>query len=204
MQRAIKLLLASASFCLLITSVHAAPIVLDASTQCSMNNQSNGIAISDVTGNVGGASDCWGAFTGNDPGPSGDGFDIDGIIFDFIAKQNTPGALEGDDIGLSVSPSGGALSGSWEFDPLLYTPDAFLVVLKAANDPGYAVWLFEGADAASFFGDWSVAWGRDLSHLAIYGGERRIIVSSPATLLLIGIALVSAGFARSGTRSRKR
>lgn len=174
----------------------AVPVVLDAATQCSFGNQVNGIAISDVTGNAGGASDCWGTFNGNDPGPGGDGFEIGGVIFDFIAKEDTPGGLSGADIGLNVSPDGGAPSGTWEYNPGLVSWDAFLIVLKAASSPGYGAWLFEGADASSFSGDWSVAWGKDLSHLSIYASGTEDSVPEPGSLTFLSLGLLGLGIAR--------
>lgn len=170
---------------LLSVRVEAVPIVLDSSTQCSLDKATNGIAVSDVTGDDGGASDCWGTFAGND---SGDGFEIDGMIFDFIAKEDTPGGVSGMNIGLDVNPNGGALFGSWEYDPSLFSAEAFLIVLKAANSPGFGVWLFEGLDASSFSGDWLVAWGQDLSHLSIYA--KNVSVPEPSTLGLLGLGLV--------------
>ena len=180
-------------------TVSAVPTVLDSTIQCSLGNQQNGINISDVTGNNGGASDCWGTLDGNDPGPSGDGFIIGSTVFDFVAKKDTPGALEGADIGLTVTPDGGALSGDWAYDPAKFNPSEFLIVLKAANSPGYAAWLFTGADAASFMGTWSVAWNRDLSHLGIYApGES---VPEPSILALFALGLIGIGFA---VRRKKR
>ena len=179
----------------LAAPAQAVPIVLDGSIQCSLGNQQNGIAIGDVTGNAGGATDCWGTVNGNDPGPSGDGFDIGGMVFDFIAKEDTPGGLSGMNIGLDVAPDGGAPSGTWEYDPSRFTADSFLIVLKAASSPGYGVWLFDGTDANSFFGDWSVAWGKDLSHLSIYAKDFHV-VPEPATLGLLGLGLALIGLSR--------
>ena len=146
---------------LLAVRAEAVPIVLDDSVRCGAGNALSGIAIGDVTGDAGGATECFGTFDGNDPGPAGDGFEIFGMLFDFIAKEDTPGGLAGMDIGLIVSPDGGALSGTWEYDPSLFSADSFLIVLKAGNSPGFGVWLFDGMDASSFSGDWSVAWGKD-------------------------------------------
>lgn len=79
--------------------------------------------------------------------------------FDYVAKQNiedgTLGLLEGADIGLAIA---GTDSGTWTFDSNIFDPEAFIIVLKAANSPGYAAWLFEGTDAASDSGTWGVAW----------------------------------------------
>lgn len=186
----------------------ADPIVLLNGTNCGAGESSNGIAVTNVTGNNGGATDCWGTFgggpAGNDPGPSGDGFDIGGTIFDFVAKEDTPGGLTGSDIGLDVSPNGGATSGTWAYDPTKFMPDSFLIVLKAANNPGYAVWLFSGDDANSFMGRWAVAWERDLSHLSIYASDDRppppppppTDVPAPGTLALLGLGLLAMGLTR--------
>ena len=182
-------------------SVSAAPILLDDSIRCGAGNAINGIQVTDVTGNNGGASECWGTFNGNDPGPSGDGFDISGTIFDFVAKEDTPGGLSGADIGLSVAPGGGADMGSWSYDSSKFDPSEFLVVLKAANSPGFAAWLFTGSDADSDAGDWLVAWTnnnskpRELSHLSIYASTA--VVPVPAAVWLFGSGLLGlVGVAR--------
>ncbi len=182
-------------------SAGAAPILLDDSIRCGAGNAINGIQVTDVTGNNGGASECWGTFNGNDPGPSGDGFDISGTIFDFVAKEDTPGGLSGADIGLSVAPGGGADMGSWSYDSSKFDPSEFLVVLKAANSPGFAAWLFTGSDADSDAGDWLVAWTnnnskpRELSHLSIYASTA--VVPVPAAVWLFGSGLLGlVGVAR--------
>lgn len=177
---------------LLSLNVTAVPVVLDSTTSCNAGNAVD-IVVTDVTGNMGGASECWGAFNSNDPGPSGDGFDIGGTIFEFVSKEDTPGGGSGTDIGLVVTPTGGAPSGTWEFDPTKFAPTEFLIVLKAANTPGHAVWLFDGADAASFSGTWNVAWTnrqgnpRNLSHLSIYAPA---VIPVPAAVWLFGSGLL--------------
>ena len=175
---------------LVIGTTTANALSLNDSNRCSLNNATNGIMISDVTGNMGGATDCWGTESGNDPGPGGTisitGSGITGSLdFDFLAKIDDDG-LEGANIGLDVQVLG-ATSGTWSYDPTLASFTSFLIVLKAANDPGYAVWLFNnGSDAASWMGEWEVAWGNDLSHITIYGVNE---VPLPAAgFLLLGRA----------------
>ena len=182
-------------------SASAAPVVLDNSFSCNSGTAINGIAVTDVTGNMGGSNECWGTYNGNDPGPSGDGFDVGGTIFNFVAKENTPGILEGMDIGLVVTPdTGNASSGTWSFDPGKFAPTEFLIVLKAANAPGFAAWIFDGTDANSTSGNWLVAWTNtngvphDLSHLSIYAPTP---IPVPAAVWLFGSGLLGlVGVAR--------
>ena len=178
--------------------------LLDDSIRCGAGNAINGIQVTDVTGNNGGASECWGTFNGNDPGPSGDGFDISGTLFDFVAKEDTPGGLSGADIGLSVTPSGGADMGNWSYDSSKFAPSEFLVVLKAANSPGFAAWLFTGADADSDAGDWLVAWTnnnskpRELSHLSIYAPTA--VVPGTSGYVAVWLRLIGSGRSSSSQK----
>ena len=189
MKNSIKILMGLA---LLAIGSQAQALVLTSSTQCSAGNATS-IAIDDVTGDAGGASDCWGTIIGNDPGPSGVGFDIDGTIFDYVAKLDIDDGLDGADIGLVVTPDARGTTGSWAFDTAKFAPSEFLIVLKAANK--YGVWLFTGADAASFSGDWFVAWGNDLSHLAIYATDG-VTVPEPGMVGLLAIGLIGVAVAR--------
>lgn len=178
-----------------ISSAQAVPLDMSG-LACNDGNQINGIAVGDVTGNNGGANNCFGTFNGNDPGPSGDGISIDGMVFEFVSKIeiDTPPVVEGVDIGLTI-PTNSGQSGTWAYDPALFDPDSFLIVLKAANSPGFAAWLFDGAAAASFSGGWSVAWKKDLSHLSIYAKDG-VTISEPASLALFGFGLLGLGLAR--------
>lgn len=177
---------------------------LNDSFRCGAGFAKNGISIGDVTGDLGGATECWGTYDGNDPAtdPS---FDVvssdsafDGLQFSYLSKFNTgnPPQLEGDAIGLEVDPSGGAKSGTWKFDPTKFTDrDPFLLVLKQANNPGFGVWLFQGTDANSYSGNWNVAWSDGLSHLAIHrltgGGDTPPNgVPEPGTLALMGLGVL--------------
>ncbi len=190
---------AIAAFGLFSLQAVAAPVVLDNTFSCNAGTAIGGIAVGDVTGNAGGSNECWGTFDGNDPGPAGDGFDVGGTIFEFVAKEDTPGGPTGADIGLVVTPNDGTASnGDWSFDSSKFAPTEFLIVLKAANSPGYAAWLFDGAAAASDAGTWLVAWTnqqgkpRDLSHLSIYAP-----IPVPAAVWLFGSGLLGlVGIAR--------
>ena len=183
----------------------AVPFKLEVGDSCNEGAPSNGIQVGDVWGNSGGATECWGTYDGNDS--VNDGFEVvggtyDGAKFDYVAKENTPGALEGSDIGLKVTPKGGAKSGSWEFNQGALGGRDFLIVLKAASKPGFAAWLFAGnPDATSYAGTWKVAWDKDLSHLSIYQSTKDPRtppntppngVPTPTPLALLAIGLVAA------------
>ena len=200
-----KFLLAiiSAAFVGIGSAALAVPVSLGNSIKCSAGNAQNGIAIGDVTGNAGGATNCWGTLDGNDPGPSGDGFDIDGMTYDFISKLDTPGGPDGTDIGLAVS-GGGTTSGTWSFTGLPGGYGDFLIVLKAASKPGFAIWLFEGPHAASTSGNWLVAWNKGLSHLSVYAKESPISPPAPIPVPAAGFLLVGALAGLAGLRRRNR
>lgn len=170
----------------------AATVALTSAIQCSAGNQQNGIQINDVTGNAGGATDCWGTVDGNDSQQTGtgtgDGFTIGTMLYEFVAKYDVDDDKHsGADIGLVVGGLPGT-SGTWSIDPAKFSAFGdFLIVLKAASSPGYAVWLFEGAHAASTSGTWNVAWGHDLSHLAIYAKMTPVPIPAAGFLLLGGL-----------------
>jgi hypothetical protein len=180
----VAIFLAAALFA---SGAFAEPFALTDDSRCGAGNASNGITIGDVTGDAGGSNECWGTFNGNDP--TNDGFAIGDHVFDFVSKREDEG-IEGADIGLTVSPLGGS-AGTWSFDEGALGGDPFLIVLKAGDNPGFAVWLFDGAAADSFSGDWAVAWGPGLSHISVYQGESKEM-PVPATPALLGLGLVLA------------
>lgn len=194
----------------------AASITLESLGQCSADpsTATNGIVVGDVTGNLGGATDCWGTVDGNDP--EGDGFTYAGVSYGFISKveelKDDDGFVigektEGTDIGLTVNDGLGSSSGTWAFDGLPSGLGDFLIVLKAANSPGYAVWSFFGDPAnTSVYGSWNVAWTAGessnpagLSHLSVYAAPNVVPLPAAGWLLLMGLG--GLGFA--SRRKRK-
>ena len=189
--------LLAASLGLWAPLAQAATVTLTSAIQCSANNAVNGISESDVTGNMGGASDCWGTNNGNDSQQtgtgSGDGFIIDGMLYGFVSKKDIDeNKITGADIGLTVggTPS---TSGTWAVDATKFAPYGdFLIVLKAANAPGYAVWLFEDGHSASTSGTWNVAWNKNLSHLTVYAKLAAVPVPAAFSLLLLALGALGA------------
>ena len=195
MKKVIGLLVTLALYAL-SPSAFGVPLLLDGMS-CT-GGGSSAISTGDLTGNNGGPTDCFGTFTGNDPGPGGDGLMVGTMVFDFISKvDEVNGSLvhSGANIGLSITGDGGLPgdSGTWSYDSSLFSADAFIIVIKAANSPGFAAWLFDGASATSDMGTWLIAWiGNgdgagciqstvdasdfscpDISHLSIYAKNAR-------------------------------
>jgi hypothetical protein len=214
-----------------VTSAQAAPMDLDL-TSCP--DDSAYIATGNVTGDVGGSDACFGAFDGNDP--NADGMETNGQVFEFIAKaetveqggpNNNPAdaapILTGQNIGLNVTfgdcttTTGADDNGCWSFTGLPDGYGDFIIVIKAANSPGWAAYLFSGTNNGSTSGTWQVAWsgGTDptctesvlgesnsgacaaVSHISIYAAKGgTTTVAEPGTLGLLGLGLLGIGFVR--------
>jgi hypothetical protein len=124
--------------------------------------------------------------------------------WDFLAKQETPPkagepAVTGTDIGLSVTPTGGASSGDWSVNTGALDSFARLVfILKAGNS--FSSYLYEPGSNAGSSGSWAtIALGnQDLSHLSIYTSPSPVPV--PAAVWLFGTALL--GFIGMSRRTK--
>lgn len=177
--------------CCMASEAYALPL----SNQCSAGQAVSGISTSDVTGNVGGSSDCFGAFDGTDPELDSD-LTYAGTSWAFVSKVDLDGdkqIIGGEDIGMYLTWNSGGTEGTWLYDSDVFSSQSFIIVLKAADTPGWAAYLFDGSDAASSSGMWSVAWSNALSHMSIYSIVSAPSVPEPSPLVLLVLALIVAG-----------
>lgn len=182
-------------------------LVLD--HQCSTGDAVANISTANVTGTngvvTGNATDCFGAYGGNDPSSS-EPLSFNGIDYEFISKaeMNDSGGMsgfDGLDIGWAVS---GDQSGTWSFDATaLDDIGDFLIVLKAANDPGWAAYAFWGDPANTFYeGTYQVVWEHNgknvpaLSHISLYAAPPSVSVPEPGLIMLLGTGLLLIGLRR--------
>ena len=143
-----------------------------------------------------GADDCAGPIKGNDSESLVNFLALFGYDdWVYLQKENTPGDLETNiDVGLNVTPDGGASSGSWSVDPgALNVYDMIMIVLKTGNL--FVAYLYEDPNEDPIDGgkwDTRDLKNKDLSHLSLYAR-----VSEPSTMLLLGAGLIGlAGFGR--------
>ena len=126
--------------------------------------------------------------------------------WDFLAKEDTPGGLSGTDISLSVTPSGGAASGSWSVNAnALDTFARIVLILKAGNT--FSSYLYEPGSGAGDSGTWttSALGDKNLSHFSIYTSGVSPVpgpspVPVPAAVWLFGTALI--GFIGMSRRTK--
>lgn len=155
-------------------------------------------ALTDVTGNLGGSTACYGPVAGNDPFPNALNVLNWGELEAIQKYEVDKNKLEGTDIGLTVTGTvlkddGDWIGGTWSFNPG-QNFEAFAIVIKAANNPGWAAYLFDGAAAASYSGEWIVPWKKGLSHLTVYArigdSQEPAPVPEPGSwaMLLLGLA----------------
>ncbi len=137
---------------------------------------------------VTGATNCFGPIPGNDPGPSGDGFVYDGNTYDFNDKDEDGSDGDGGTLEVTGVDWGDSASGSWSVTGI--TGDAFLLILKSANE--YFAFLVPSSVTD---GDFTTA-GRGISHISLYTTEGGTTVPEPGSLAILGAGLLGLGLAR--------
>lgn len=176
-----------------LTATASAATIYDVDS-CSANSPSYGnINESDVTLSGASATDCYGAYDGNNSGTT---LSLNGMDWNEIARVNIDDGLTSNGLELN----NGSSSGTWKYQGDMSTWESFFVVTKASHSPGWAAYYFDAdvTNQQSIDGTWLVPWTnnngtpRDLSHLSLYARNAQS-VPEPGTLGLIGLGLLALG-----------
>lgn len=190
-------------FCSVIAAVAFAGVLSMGSATAAVFTSTGSCTVTDMSPT---ADDCFGAIVENvndsESLLNDNTFGTDTGLFghtdwDFLAKQETPGALSGTNIGLDVDPSGGASSGTWSVNAgALDSFARVILLLKTGNT--FVAYLYEPGSGAGSSGTWNTSAldDKNLSHFSIYtSGVSPIPV--PAAVWLFGTALIGfIGFSR--------
>jgi len=181
------------------SSVNAA--VIDTNSSCSNGTQMYGIDFTDVTYQSNSSDNCYGAYEGNNDST----LQIAQNTWSVVETYNVPSeGASGSINNFSVSFNNENYIGDWSYSGDTSLWDSFLIVTKASNNPGWAVYQFDNLDSTTpLNGSWYIPWspnnnGKDnkasLSHIAIYSMQASNTVPEPTPLALLSIGLIALAF----------
>lgn len=115
-----------------------------------------------------------------------------GFTVTYLGRQDGSGLVGGDNV--STASSDGGLTGTWTFTPGT-TGDVGEFVAIHAGDGQAATELFE-INSPGLSGTWATLNGHGLSNFDLFGGPPSTPVPEPASLAILGSALLGWGLIR--------